>query len=79
MCDGNKAPLYIFVNGSEHNRLICIQRLTHQRNDIDPETGANTQAVDRSWLDVIVNILKQKEAFQKSYFSYTLIIFPGKL
>jgi len=34
--------------------------VNHQENVVDPLTGARTQGVKRSWLDVKISILKKK-------------------
>lgn len=34
--------------------------VNHQENYVDPSTGAHTQAIERSWLDAKVSIMKKK-------------------
>jgi hypothetical protein len=33
--------------------------LNHQRNYVDPVTGVNTQAIERSWLDALDIVAKK--------------------
>lgn len=34
--------------------------VNHQKNYVDPTTGAHTQGIERSWLDAKVTVLKKK-------------------
>ena len=36
------------------------QTVNHQRQYVDPATGAHTQAIERSWLDAKIDILRKK-------------------
>lgn len=40
--------------------------VNHQENYVDPVTGANTQAIERSWLDCKVRILKRMRGVPKN-------------
>ncbi|XP_064117836.1 uncharacterized protein LOC135223295 [Macrobrachium nipponense] len=41
----------------------------HQQNYVDPNTGAHTQATERSWLDAKVRILKKNERLESKNLS----------
>jgi transposase len=36
------------------------ETVNHQQHYVDPDTGAHTQAIERSWLDAKIDILKKK-------------------
>ena len=42
-------------------RGFAHSTVNHQRNYVDPGSGAHTQAVERSWLDAKIKILKKNE------------------
>ena len=48
--------------GFEHDTL------NHQQNFIDPHSGAHTQAIERSWLDAKVKLMKKMRGVPKQHF-----------
>ncbi|KAK5645168.1 hypothetical protein RI129_006468 [Pyrocoelia pectoralis] len=59
---------YFYVHRRDaHTLITIIQRecevgsviLNHQQNYVDPASGANTQSIERSWLDAKIKILRK--------------------
>ena len=60
----DKWPAYRSLLGAEG---FSHSTVNHQDHYFDPNIGAHTQAVERSWLDVKISILRKKRGVPSTY------------
>jgi hypothetical protein len=63
----DKWPAYGNLNAIGYSHFM----VNHQDNYVDPVTGVNTQATERSWLDAKIRILKKMRGVPNELFSIT--------
>lgn len=66
-------PAYRCLNslGFQH------ETVNHQENFVDPDSGAHTQGIERSWLDAKIKILKKMREYRNNTYSHILTMCVG--